>query len=170
MLLVTTPAQAVMHRIDVSAVEITDADIDFNGTVVDKETGEELIGVTIAIKKGTSIVGGTATNADGKFSLKISEKDYTVQISYTGYKTIILRPKDIKSGMKIQMESDSKLINEVVVTGFFDKNKNTFTGSVTQLKAEDLKLVTGTDIVSAIAALTPGLQLQVNSAQGSNPN
>ncbi|MCQ2075543.1 MAG: SusC/RagA family TonB-linked outer membrane protein [Bacteroidaceae bacterium] len=170
MLLVTTPAQAVMHRIDVSAVEITDADIDFNGTVVDKETGEELIGVTIAIKKGTSIVGGTATNADGKFSLKITEKDYTVQISYTGYKTIILRPKDIKSGMKIQMESDSKLINEVVVTGFFDKNKNTFTGSVTQLKAEDLKLVTGTDIVSAIAALTPGLQLQVNSAQGSNPN
>lgn len=170
MLLVTTPAQAVMHSIDVSAVEITDADIDFNGTVVDKETGEELIGVTIAIKKGTSIVGGTATNADGKFSLKITEKDYTVQISYTGYKTIILRPKDIKSGMKIQMESDSKLINEVVVTGFFDKNKNTFTGSVTQLKAEDLKLVTGTDIVSAIAALTPGLQLQVNSAQGSNPN
>lgn len=165
-----SPAQAITDRGDIQAVEKIEADTDFTGTVVDKETGEELIGVTVAVKKGTAIIGGTATNVEGKFSLKITETDYTVQFSYTGYKTITLRSKDIKSGMKIQMESDSKLLNEVVVTGFFDKNKNTFTGSVTQIKAEELKMVTGTDIVTAIAALTPGLQLQVNSAQGSNPN
>lgn len=165
-----SPAQAITDRGDIQAVKKIEADTDFIGTVVDKETGEELIGVTVAVKKGTAIIGGTATNVEGKFSLKITETDYTVQFSYTGYKTITLRSKDIKPGMKIQMESDSKLLNEVVVTGFFDKNKNTFTGSVTQIKAEELKLVTGTDIVTAIAALTPGLQLQVNSAQGSNPN
>ncbi len=165
-----SPAQAITDRGDIQAVKKIEADTDFTGTVVDKETGEELIGVTVAVKKGTAIIGGTATNVEGKFSLKITETDYTVQFSYTGYKTITLRSKDIKSGMKIQMESDSKLLNEVVVTGFFDKNKNTFTGSVTQIKAEELKMVTGTDIVTAIAALTPGLQLQVNSAQGSNPN
>ncbi len=165
-----SPAQAITDRGDIQAVEKIEADTDFTGTVVDKETGEELIGVTVAVKKGTAIIGGTATNMEGKFSLKITETDYTVQFSYTGYKTITLRSKDIKPGMKIQMESDSKLLNEVVVTGFFDKNKNTFTGSVTQIKAEELKMVTGTDIVTAIAALTPGLQLQVNSAQGSNPN
>lgn len=165
-----SPAQAITDRGDIQAVEKIEADTDFTGTVVDKETGEELIGVTVAVKKGTAIIGGTATNVEGKFSLKITETDYTVQFSYTGYKTITLRSKDIKPGMKIQMESDSKLLNEVVVTGFFDKNKNTFTGSVTQIKAEELKMVTGTDIVTAIAALTPGLQLQVNSAQGSNPN
>lgn len=165
-----SPAQAITDRGDIQAVKKIEADTDFTGTVVDKETGEELIGVTVAVKKGTAIIGGTATNVEGKFSLKITETDYTVQFSYTGYKTITLRSKDIKSGMKIQMESDSKILNEVVVTGFFDKNKNTFTGSVTQIKAEELKMVTGTDIVTAIAALTPGLQLQVNSAQGSNPN
>lgn len=165
-----SPAQAITDRGDIQAVKKIEADTDFTGTVVDKETGEELIGVTVAVKKGTAIIGGTATNVEGKFSLKITETDYTVQFSYTGYKTITLRSKDIKPGMKIQMESDSKLLNEVVVTGFFDKNKNTFTGSVTQIKAEELKMVTGTDIVTAIAALTPGLQLQVNSAQGSNPN
>lgn len=165
-----SPAQATTDRGDIQAVKKIEADTDFTGTVVDKETGEALIGVTVAVKKGTAIIGGTATNVEGKFSLKITETDYTVQFSYTGYKTITLRSKDIKPGMKIQMESDSKLLNEVVVTGFFDKNKNTFTGSVTQIKAEELKMVTGTDIVTAIAALTPGLQLQVNSAQGSNPN
>lgn len=165
-----SPAQAITDRTDIQAVEKIEAGTDFTGMVVDKETGEELIGVTVAVKKGTSIISGTATNVEGKFSLKITETDYTVQFSYTGYKTITLRSKDIKPGMKIQMESDSKLLNEVVVTGFFDKNKNTFTGSVTQIKAEELKMVTGTDIVTAIAALTPGLQLQVNSAQGSNPN
>ena len=133
-----SPAQAITDRGDIQAVKKIEADTDFTGTVVDKETGEELIGVTVAVKKGTAIIGGTATNVEGKFSLKITETDYTVQFSYTGYKTITLRSKDIKPGMKIQMESDSKLLNEVVVTGFFDKNKNTFTGSVTQIKAEEL--------------------------------
>ncbi len=143
---------------------------DFSGTVVDKQTGETLIGASIAIFKNNSLVGGTTTNIEGEFTLSITESNYVVRISYAGYKTIELQPKDIRTGMKIQLEVDSHTLQDVVVTGFFDRNKETFTGSVTQIKGEDLKLVTGTDILTAIAALTPGLQLQENTSLGSDPN
>lgn len=147
-----------------------DGETVFSGTVFDKQLNDPLMGVSIAIWKKGSLVGGTQTDLEGKFFLKISEKDYTIHISYIGFKTLVLQPKDIKTGMKILLEPDNQALEDVVVTGFFEKNKNTFTGSVTQIKGEDLKLVTGTNIMTALAALTPGLQIQVNSAQGSNPN
>lgn len=143
----------------------------FSGTVIDRQSGETLIGVTVAIWKDKTIVDGTATDLDGKFSISLpAGSDYTVNISYTGYKSLILKPSEAKSGMSIQLDSDTQGLNEVVVTGFFNRNKNSFSGSVTQIKGEELKQVTGTNIITAIAALTPGLEMQVNSAQGSNPN
>ena len=80
------------------------------------------------------------------------------------------KPKDVKKNMTIQLEPDTQQLQDVVVTGFVDKNKETFTGSVTQIKGEDLRKVTGTNIMTAIAALTPGMEMVVNNAQGSNPN
>ncbi len=169
-LLGTPASDTLAASLSAPVVATADGESVFSGTVVDKQTGETLIGVSIAVWKKNSVVGGTTTDLDGKFFLKITEVDYTVHISYIGYKTQVLQAKDIKTNAKIQLEPDTKALEEAVVTGFFEKNKNTFTGSVTQIKGEELKVVTSTNIMTAIAALTPGLEVQVNSAQGSNPN
>ena len=147
-----------------------DGDRTFTGTVTDSQTGETLIGVTVAVWKDGEIASGTVTDIDGNFSIDIDIEGYTVQLSYTGYKNLTLMPEDMKKGMTVSMAPDNQLLQDVVITGFFNRNKNTFSGSVTQIKGEELKLVTGTNIMTAIAALTPGLEIQVNSAQGSNPN
>lgn len=146
------------------------AEATLTGTVVDKKTGETLIGVSVALWKNDAIVGGTTTDMDGHFSLTTNETGYTLRISYTGYKTLVLQPGDLKGDYTLELEPDTQELQDVVVTGFVDKNKNTFTGSVTQIKGEDLKKVTGTNVVAAIAALTPGMELVVDNAQGSNPN
>ena len=147
-----------------------DGDRTFTGTVTDSQTGETLIGVTVAVWKDGELTGGTVTDLDGNFSIDIDIEGYTVQLSYTGYRNLTLQPGDMKKGMTVRLEPDTQALQDVVITGFFNRNKNTFSGSVTQIKGEELKMVTGTNIMTAIAALTPGLEIQVNSSQGSNPN
>ena len=57
-----------------------------NGTVVD-QTGEPLIGVSVKVKDAPN---GTITNLDGKFSIDVA-KGATLEISYVGYKTVIVK-------------------------------------------------------------------------------
>ena len=61
-------------------------------------------------------------------------------------------------------------MDEVVVTGYFTKSKSSYTGAVKPMKANELKAVSGTNIIAAISALTPGLNLVERSDLGSNPN
>ncbi len=143
-----------------------------SGTIVDKNTRETLVGVHVAIWQNGKIVSGVATDNNGKFALLEPEGAYEVRISYIGYKPIVMQlaKSSRKHDLDIVMVEDSKQMDEMVVTGFFAKNKSSFTGAVTQIKGEDLKNVTGVNIMTAIAALTPGMALVENSSQGSNPN
>ena len=83
--------------------------------------------------------------------------------------TITSKTKGL-GNLKVFLDSDTQTIQDVVVTGYVNKRKESFTGSVTQLKGEDLKMVSNTNILTAIAALTPGMAVVQNSSQGSNPN
>lgn len=141
------------------------------GTVLDKKTGEPLIAVTIALWKDGELVGGTTTNIEGRFGVKKPEGKFEIRISYIGYKplTIASSSKGLDK-LKVELEEDLGKLEDVVVTGFFNKSKTSFTGAVTQIKGEDLKMITGVSIVDAITALTPGMEMVVNSSQGSNPN
>jgi outer membrane receptor protein involved in Fe transport len=90
------------------------------GKVTDKADQSDLIGVTILIK-GTSF--GTSTDAQGKFILKgIKPGEYTLEISYIGYKKIIQTGIKVKAGEtrdlgNFQMQEATANIDEVVVLG-----------------------------------------------------
>ena len=68
------------------------------------------------------------------------------------------------------MEEEVSEVDEVVVTGYFTKSKSSYTGAVKSVTAEQLKTISGTNVVAALAALTPGLNLVERSELGSNPN
>ena len=72
--------------------------------------------------------------------------------------------------MHIELEEDANTLGDVVVTGFVAKNKETFTGAVTEMSGIELRQVSGTNLISAISALTPGMSMVQNTSQGSNPN
>lgn len=82
-----------------------------NGTVVD-QTGEPLIGVSVKVKDAPN---GTITNLDGKFSIDVA-KGATLEISYVGYKTVIVKAES--TPMHIVLKEDSEMIDEVVVVGY----------------------------------------------------
>lgn len=137
------------------------------GTVTDEE-GIPLPGVTVMIK-WTSI--GTATDIDGKFNLEVPQSDTTKLVfSFVGMQSYELKISKKKTEYNIVMKSDSKALEDVVVTGFFTKKKDSFTGSVKTMTVEEIKAVSNTNLVAAISMLTPGMRMVENNAFGSNPN
>ncbi len=72
--------------------------------------------------------------------------------------------------MSVVMKSDTKALDEVVVTGMFNRKKEGFTGSAVTIKGEDLKKYSTNNVAKAIAAVAPGLRIMDNINMGSNPN
>ncbi len=141
------------------------------GVVADAKTKETIPGVVVAIHQGGTRTGGVTTNLEGKFVLDLPRSGkYEVRVSSIGYKTLVLKPEQLTADMTIHLEEDAKQMGELVVNGFFAKNKESYTGAVMKITAEEIKSVSGTNVISAIAALTPGMNMVQNTAMGSNPN
>ena len=86
-----------------------------NGTVLDNTTGETLIGATV-ILKGTFI--GATTDVDGKFSLKVEQNPpLTVVINFLGYTPKEVTINSFSDKVKVNLEQDNVMINEVEVVG-----------------------------------------------------
>lgn len=92
------------------------------GKVVDRQTGEALIGATVMVGDK-----GCATDINGEFELKgLKKGSQTIIIKYVGYKTLTLKANasDAQDAeeLKIEMESDQQVLGEVKVTGMARKN------------------------------------------------
>lgn len=161
----------LLFALPVSASQAEDGNTIVSGVVVDKKTKEPLIGVNVAIWKGNEITTGATTDFDGVFHMTTSLSSFEVKISYMGYKEATFNSKSAKlSNMHIELEEDANTLGDVVITGFVAKNKETFTGSVTEMSGIELRQVSGTNLIGAISALTPGMAMVQNTAEGSNPN
>ena len=90
-----------------------------------------------------------------------------MRISYVGLETQLLNPSTF---MSVVMKSDTKALDEVVVTCMFNRKKEGFTGSAVTIKGEDLKKYSTNNVAKAIAAVAPGLRIVDNINMGSNPN
>ena len=141
------------------------------GVVVDKKTGEPLIGVSVAVWSNGRLQTGSSTDFDGKFKISSPVIDFELRISYVGYKEVKFSSvTDNLQDMYIELSEEDNALAEVVVTGYVTKNKETFTGSATEISGMELRQVSGTNLLGAISALTPGMAMVQNSSQGSNPN
>ncbi|MBO5181158.1 MAG: SusC/RagA family TonB-linked outer membrane protein [Paraprevotella sp.] len=163
------PAYAMRTPLDVPQQDETVSKL-INGVVVDKATGESLVGVSVSLYRENKFDGGMISDIHGKFSLPRPAGKFELRVSYVGYKTIVFPAGKCKPGMKIELEEDTKKVGEVVVNGFFTKDKQLFTGAVKQISGVEIKQVSGTNLISAIAALTPGMEMVQNTTAGSNPN
>lgn len=95
------------------------------GQVTDR-AGNPLPGVTIMIV-GTS--AGVTSDANGRYSLTCPEtKDLTLQFTFVGMKTIRMTVGD-KSVVNVILQEEVQEMDEVVVTGIYERNKESFTGS-----------------------------------------
>lgn len=142
-----------------------------SGIVIDKATGDPVIGANVAVWADGKLLTGTSTGLDGEFRIISPVSDFELQVSFVGYKAVTIPSKGRPlENLRVEISEDSNMLNDVVVTGLVTKNKETFTGSVTEMSGLELKQVSGTNLITAISALTPGMAMVQNSSQGSNPN
>ena len=170
LMLVAVPAVSLAATAS-SAVSNPDERSVAYGIVVDKATGEPIITANVAVWAGGKLLTGTSTSLEGEFRIISPVSDFELQISFIGYKTVTLKSngKPLEN-LRIELSEDSNMLEDVVITGFVTKNKETFTGSVTEMSGLELKQVSGTNLITAISALTPGMAMVQNTSQGSNPN
>lgn len=90
------------------------AQVTVKGKVRDAETGDELIGASIALSDGS---GGTLTNYDGEFSLKVDALPVTLKVSYTGYEAQTLTITDAAKRLDVRMSTASLIMEEAIVVG-----------------------------------------------------
>lgn len=137
------------------------------GVVKDK-AGVPLPGVTVLIKGSTV---GTATDAQGKFSLAVANLDkVTLLFSFVGMKTKEVAVDSDKS-LQVVLEEDATEMDEVVVNaGYFQKTKESFTGSEVTVKVDELKKVGTQNILQALNAFDPSIRLTEDLINGSDPN
>lgn len=131
--------------------------------VVRDDLGDPLPGVNIRIK---GIEGGTVTDIDGKFLIKVPYADAVLVFSYVGF-----RPEEVplkgKKQIEVTLTEDSKALEEVVVVGYTTQKKATITGSVATITTKDLKQSPTANINNALAGRMPGLM--VNQFSGGEP-
>lgn len=141
------------------------------GKVVD-EKGMTLPGATVMIK-GTKL--GIVTDIDGKFKLEIPKMDSVILIvSFVGYETHNVRlSNDTKNDEKelvVKLKEDVKQMEEVVITGYANIRKESFTGSSVTVTKEDLLKVSKTNVIKALQTFDPSFRIKENNRWGSDPN
>ena len=121
------------------------------GVVLDA-AGEPVIGASILVKGS---VKGTKTDVDGSFMLNgIKEKDKLV-VSYVGMKTQTL---NAKASMKIVMENEDNMLDEVMVVAFGEQKKSSFTGPANVIDSKKLEQRQVTNVRSTLQGNVAGLQ------------
>lgn len=128
-----------------------------SGTIID-DTGETVIGASV-VAKGTTV--GTVTDVDGKFSLNIPSDKKTLVISLIG-----MRTKEVAAGqnLKIVLENDSKLMDEVVVVAYGTTTKASFTGSAVKVSADQISSGSKESLDKALVGKVAGVR--VSSSTG----
>lgn len=125
--------------------------VDVDGTVRD-ESGEPIIGATV-IEEGTK--NAAVTDFDGKFRLKVSGGK-KLSISYMGYKTVSVDPG---KSLNVVMTEDSKLIDELVVTGYTTQRKADLTGAVSVVSIDEIADLNENNPMKALQGRVPGMNI-----------
>ena len=138
------------------------------GKIVDSNH-KPISGVTVSIKEDRQNV--TKSNNSGEFILSPQKENETLVVSNIGYKRQEIKlSKDIKLPLVIVLETSADNIDEVVVTGYGNRSKESFTGSSSTFSKEELMRVGNKNVLQSLQNLDPSFVLSENLSLGSNPN
>lgn len=134
--------------------------ITVKGNVTSKTDGQPIIGASVVQNDSKST--GTITDLDGNFTLSVPA-NASLAISYIGYKEVIIAAKP---SLKIVMEEDSKMIDEVVVTGYMAEKKASLTGSVAVVKMKEVADIPTGNVMSGLQGRVAGMNVTTDGKPG----
>ena len=110
-----------------------------------------------------------AVDVNGRFMITVPASTKELEVSYMGYDTKVVTLTTAKN-YEIALRPSSELMEEVIVTGAFTRKANTYTGSVTTVKGDELLRVGNANLLSSLSNIDPSFVKIDNLSAGSNPN
>ena len=131
------------------------------GTVISQEDKEPLIGATVIVKGSLS---GAETDLDGHFTLEVDPDAKFIIVDYIGMKqTQVPIPKN--GILNVALQPEAMNLDEVVVTGYGNFSRSSFTGSANTLRADLLKEMPVVSIEQKLQGMTSGVNITGSSGQ-----
>ncbi|WP_460924679.1 SusC/RagA family TonB-linked outer membrane protein [Pontibacter brevis] len=135
------------------------------GRVTEQETGQGLPGVTVILKGTTT---GTSTGVDGGYSITIPANVNPANATLV-FRQIGMTTQEINVGnrtnINVSMSPDTRQLSELVVTGYTTQTQREVAGSVSTVKAEEIRQVPIASFDQALQGRAPGILVQANSGQ-----
>ncbi len=131
------------------------------GTVTSAEDGLGIPGASVVLR-GTTV--GTVTDFDGNYSIDVPSAEAVLVFSFVGMQT---QERTVGNQTVINVELQPALVDldEVVVGGYGTRLKSELTGSISQVRAEDIANTTQPSFESAIQGRTAGVYVQGGSGK-----
>ncbi len=140
--------------------------ITVTGVVKDSSTGEPVPFASLQIE-GT--MTGGMTDIDGLYSISVPS-DGVLIFSSIGYKEVRV-PIGGTARHDVMLSPDTEMLEETIVVAFGTATKESFTGSATVVKSEDIAKVQSSDVTRALEGMVAGVQMTTSSgALGSSPS
>ncbi len=136
--------------------------VNVSGTVTESGTSIPLTGVSVRIE-GTTV--GTVTDIDGLYTLNDVSSDAVLQFTYVGMKSKLV-PVNGKTVIHVEMEEDSKSLNEVVVVGYGSQKVKDLTAPIGVVKGSELSKQTVANAAQALQGKIAGVQVINGGAPG----
>ena len=134
--------------------------ITVHGTVISSTDNEPLIGASvISDVKGSN---GVATDIDGNFTITVPEGS-SLTISYVGHKA-----KTVKAApqLTITLDTDSEVLDEIVVVGYSSEKKSDLTGSVSVVKMKDVADTPTGNVIQSLQGRVAGMTVTTDGTPG----
>ena len=134
------------------------------GVVTQKSDGETIIGASVQVKGTTR---GTATDIDGKYSIEVNDGE-VLEISYVGMTPVSVKVGRGQSVINIEMEENSQVLQEVVVTAYGQtQEKKKLNFAVQSLSSDQVTAGGSANFANSLQGKVAGLQV---STGGGSPN
>ncbi|MBQ7572237.1 MAG: SusC/RagA family TonB-linked outer membrane protein [Bacteroidaceae bacterium] len=134
------------------------------GTVISAEDGEPIPGASVLLE-GTKT--GVVTNVEGKFALTVPTNVKRLEVSCSGMIKQLVRVKPV---INVEMQVDSKAMDEVMVVAYGTSTKQAFTGSATVVGAEQIETIQSTNALDALTGHVAGVELYSLTGNPANNN
>ena len=138
-------------------------DIKITGRVTGSN-GDAVPSATVRVK-GTTVV--TSADVNGNFSI-VAPDNATLIVSSVGFnqaEIIIAGRKELN----ITLKESEKVLDQVVVVGYGSQRKIDVTGSITQIKGDEISKQASTNPISALQGKVAGVQITNNGQPGASP-
>jgi len=140
------------------------------GTVTDASTGEPLPGANVLVEEGDA---GTTTAQDGSYSLEVGPGTYALQVSFIGYQEAVREDVQVAAGetvtVDVQLTPSQEQLEEVVVVGYGEQQREEVTGAVAQVSASDVEDVSAASASEALQGQASGLMVHRTGVAGTAP-